>query len=142
MTIEHDIALGERLGRGVFSSSKAKRARRGRVLHNVFLEKAGEAEISTDRLDKAPVMEAISVAESVAVARGDSFYGWATLDAEIATQSGRKVEATPRLDNPYHADIVLPGAAIEDREVQKRHAQELADASKWLDLADAAEQTD
>ncbi len=108
-------------------------------MHSVFLEKAGEAQISTDRLDKSPIAEAISIAKSVAAARANPFYGWATLTAEMATQSERGVAATPRLDNPYHADIVLPGSAIEDREEQKRHAQELADASKWFDLADAAE---
>ena len=32
----------------------------------------------------------------------------------------------------YHADIVLPDKAADEREEQKQHAQELADAAQWL----------
>ena len=52
--------------------------------------------------------------------------------AEDAVRNGRRAGASPILDqNPYHADIVLPRIASEDREDQKRHAQELADMSRW-----------
>ena len=72
----------------------------------------------------------------MAAARGKTFYGWAVIDAETAASNGRQVTASPQLDNPYHADIVLPDAAVEDREEQKRHAQELADASIWRNRDD------
>ena len=54
------------------------------------------------------------------------------LESEDAAGNGRRVVASPILDqNPYHADIVLPSVVAEDREEQKRHAQELADMSRW-----------
>ena len=128
-----DIAPEERLGRDVFSSNQAKRARRGRIPINVFLEREGEALLSVDRLDLAPPKEAVEVADRVAAARSRTFYGWAVVWTKTAGSNGRKVTASPQLDNRYHADIVLPDLAVEDREEQKRHAQELADASAWRD---------
>ena len=136
MTVEDDIAPEENLGRDVFSNSQAKRAGRGRIPINVFLEREGEPELSVDRLDLASPGEAAGIADGVAAARGRTFYGWAVIDAHTAASNGRQAIASPQLDNPYHADIVLPNAAVEDREEQKRHAQELADASVWWNRDD------
>jgi len=36
--------------------------------------------------------------------------------------------------NPFHADILLPDTAIEDRDEQKQHAQELATEAQWRGL--------
>lgn len=131
MTAEDDIAPEENLGRDVFSSGQARRADRGRVPIHVFLGREGEPELSVDRLDLASPGEAAEIADGVAAGRGETFYGWAVVDAETAASNGRQVTASPQLDNPYHADIVLPDAAVEDREEQKRHAQELADEATW-----------
>ena len=131
MTIGDDIASGEHLGRGVFSSRHRDRARRARVPHHVFLEIAGEARLSVDRLDVASPEEAIEIAQDVATSRNATFYGWAVVTVEQAYDNGRRVIATPQLHNRCHADIVLPDPAVEDREEQKRHAQELADSSIW-----------
>jgi len=98
---------------------------------HVFLEKEGEARLSVDRLDVAPAAEASEIADRVATARKRTFYGWAVVTSETAAANGRRVLATPQPENPYHADIVLPDLAAEDREEQKRHAQELADSSVW-----------
>ena len=84
-----------------------------------------------DRLDVAPPPEATELADNVASARSATFYGWAVVAVKRAAANGRQVIATPQLDNPYHADIVLPAPDVEDREEQKRHAQELADSSIW-----------
>ena len=131
MTDGSDIAPGESLGRGVFSGRHRDRAGRARVPHHVFLERRGEARLSVDRLDLAPPEEAIEIAERVAAGRRATFYGWAVVAADRAAANGRRVAATPLPDNPYHADVVLPDIAVEDREEQKRHAQEPADASIW-----------
>ncbi len=125
------IAPGEILGRGVFSSRHRDRARRARVPFHVFLERAGVARLSVDRLDAASPDAAVRIAEQVAAARRATFYGWAIVIAEKAGADARQVIATPRPNNPYHADIVLPDIAVEDREEQKRHAQQLADSSRW-----------
>lgn len=129
---EH-VCLQEELGRGVFSSKNAKRAKRSRVPAHVFLEKLGEPKISVDRMSVAPLEEVVKVAERVAAGRDASFYGWAIVTAKRIRENKREVVATPLPENPYHAEILLPEGAAEDREEQQRHAQELADASRWQD---------
>ncbi len=136
--IFEQVGLQEELGRGVFSSKNAKRAKRSRVPAHVFLEKLGEPKISVDRLSVAPLDAVVKVAERVAVGRGASFYGWAIVIAKRIRENRREVVATPLPDNPYHADILLPETAADDREEQQRHAQELADASRWKDRPNAA----
>lgn len=125
------IASDEDLGRGVFSSKQARRARSAGVRLNVFLERPGQLKISVDRLSLAPVDVADAMAESVAAARGANFYGWAVITAGAASADGRCVLATPLPDNPYHADIVLPELAAHNLRTQREHAQKLADASRW-----------
>ena len=98
---------------------------------NVFLSQKGSTEISVDRLTLAPEDKATAIAGKVASARNREFYGWAVVTAAKAGDDGRRVKATPTTDNPYHADIILPDLAAQDEEEQKRHAQELADTSRW-----------
>ncbi len=139
MTIPNDIALNEELGRGVFSKDQAKRAQRSRVPLNAFLVQEDTAEVSVDRLTLAPLDEATEIADLTANARNRNFYGWAIVTAKKACKNGRSVIATPIPNsNPYHADIVLPTFSVQNqREKQKRHAQELADASCWRKRTDA-----
>ena len=44
----------EELGRGIFSRSQRRRAANGVIPYQVFLERAGERNISVDRLSTAP----------------------------------------------------------------------------------------
>ena len=101
----------------------------------VFLEGWGKVTLSVDRLDFAEPEEMAALGDKVAVGRSVNrtvtFYGWAVIDAEDAGSSERRVVYTPRPDNPYHTDIILPDSAAEDRDEQISHAQELADASLW-----------
>ncbi len=131
MTAKDDIEPGESLGRDVFSSKQAGLASRGKIRHYIFLEKKGEPRISVDRLDFASPGEATEIADRAAVGRNKPFFGWAVVKADAAASNGRQVTASPQTDNPYHADIILPDAAVEDRDEQKRHAQELADEASW-----------
>lgn len=131
MSVPKQIASDEDLGRGIFSSKQAKRARRSGVPFHVFLERYGERRISTDRLSVAPANEAEAIADRVAGARGRSFHGWAVVLADEAASDGRRVLNTPLCDNPYHADIELPALAADDREEQKWHAKLLARRSHW-----------
>ena len=127
-----DVTGEEELGRRVYSGRAAQRASRSRVPLTVFLEKAGVSDLSSDRLSIAPPAEAIAIAVRDGIARSASFYGWAVVTADQASQNGRRAVATPLPDNPYHADICLPELSSEDyRDEQKRHAQELADLSTW-----------
>ena len=132
VSIPQQIASDEELGRSVFSRSHANRALRSTVPHHVFLPQRGNARISVDRLSLAPKSKALELAEENAANRCRTFYGWATVDAATARRNKRNVVATPIPNsNPYHCDIVLPKSAALDREEQIRHAQELADATKW-----------
>lgn len=97
--------------------------------------------LSVDRLSVAPPDEATEIAEAVAVKRNATFYGWAFLTASSARENEREAIASPKENNPYHADIVLPQAAVEDREEQKRHALELADASSWRERPNSSQNT-
>lgn len=127
-----DPGMSESLGRGVFSRRSASRARRSSAIpKRVFLERKGVTEISVDRLDLMSEVEAVEMARAVADNRDAKFYGWAVLVTERACRSSRRVRASPTAENPYHADIVLPDSVGEDYEEQVRHAQELADDSRW-----------
>lgn len=140
MSVPRDIAPQEELGRGVFSRRHAARARRSRIPLNVFLERPGQTDLSVDRLGFASAEQAAENGDRVAAARGSTFYGWAVVTAENAGGNGRRVASSPLTDNPYHADISLPNLAAEDREEQKRHAQELADVSRWRARSDSHEE--
>lgn len=124
----------DQLGRGIFESKVRDQARRGRIRHTVFLEKEEVESLSVDRLDHAPDEEMAEIGNRNARLRGPnrSFYGWASLTVIVASQNGRTVRATPKLDNIYHADIDLKvPQSIERRDVQKEHANSLASAAIW-----------
>ena len=131
MTIPNEIHPSEKLARSVFSGRRAKRAKRGTVPADIFQERAGVTRISVDRLDHAPLAAAVAIAEKNAAAREQKFYGWVVISERKAATSERRVKASPRPDNPYHADIVLPDIVKEDPDERTRHAQELADSSSW-----------
>ena len=127
MDIPPEITPEEELGRSVLSSREAKRADRKEIPMSVFVER-GVFCLSSDRLTIAPLPEAIQIAEQRAQERGPdrSFYGWAIVMAEKARERRRRVAASPRPGNPYHADIILPS-----EEEQNQHALELARLSRW-----------
>ena len=127
---ESVIALSEELERHVMSSGQARRAKRS-VPHHVFLERAGQAEVSVDRLTTMDPNKATANADGLAARRSRTFYGWAVVSAEAAARSGRHIRASPAKENTAHADIVLPDLAVEKRDEQIRHARELADESTW-----------
>ena len=137
MTKYHELDSEERLGRRVFSSGHVTNVKEGgRVRLYAFLEREGESRISMDRLGLAPPDKILAMAKRAAERRSTeiqkrTFYGWAVIAADRARMSGRMVQATPRADNEFHADIILPDSAINDRVKRKRHAQELADMSSW-----------
>lgn len=116
----------------MFSSRDAKRAARNKIPTSVFHEKPGVRCLSSDRLTIAPRQKAIQIAESVGEGRCPprSFYGWAVVVAEKAEACGRQVVASPKLDNPYHADIVLP-SEVPSEDEQEQHALALVRNARW-----------
>ena len=133
-TIPSFVSAWEELGRGIFSSRQSNQAARGRVPYQVFLERIGERKISVDRLTCAPTSgDVAAIAERVGARRTPprNFYGWAVVAKEPVEQSGGLVKASPLPGNPYHADIVLPDAAVENEEARRQYATRLAGRSEW-----------
>ena len=118
------------LGRAVFSSRQARKAKRGVVEDSIFLKKPGSVSLSVDRFGFYSEKELTSIQDKNAELRSQkelrrSFYGWVNIKAEKACRNNRKVQATPKEgSNPYHADIILPEGI--DRDQQITHARELA----------------
>ena len=124
----------EELGRGVFSRSHRRRAANtGMIPYQAFLERAGERTISVDRLSRAPLEKAAANARWVAKQRTPvrNFYGWAVVSVENVQKLGLDVTDSPYPENPYHADIVLPSSAAENREEQEHYAWDLARVASW-----------
>ena len=137
------IAPGEELGRRVNSSRHSRRCRRSRVPLQVFMQKPNVIHISVDRLSVAPIEETTAIAVKAieelnqnGTGKPRSFYGWAVVTKEKAIEGGRKAEASPTDDNPYHADIILPRCVATNDVKQKIHAQQLADAAQWCGQAE------
>ena len=128
------VAEWEELGRGIFSRSHRRKAvNTGAVPYQAFLERAGERTISVDRLSHATLEEAAANARRVAEQRIPvrNFYGWAVVSMEDVQKLGLDVAASPYPDNPYHADLVLPSSAAQNREEQEQYALDLALMANW-----------
>ena len=127
----------EELGRGVFSSQQARLSRQNSVPASVFRERDGHREISVDRLSLASVDQAVKNGDAISKTRGPNrtFYGWAVIPAIDMRNIGCDVEAAPLADgtNPYHANIILPEAAIADSGEQDQYTQRLAIKASWKD---------
>ena len=129
------LSAAEPIARGIFSRSHltGKNPHTGvrRVRPNAFLEGEGEQLISVDRTAGAPIEDLVRLGEERALRRRRTFYGWGKLLVSEAEGSGRgvKVRESRKLDNPYHADIVLP----ENTEpaTQKHVARRLARKARW-----------
>lgn len=127
-----EIAPDEEVGRRV-------RSRRHRSLHkNLFVPEPGN-DASVDRLTIASnhkeMQELIELAKRQCAESERNFYGWAVLTAAEVSQNERTVVASPKDENPYHADIVLPENAAHDQIAIGRHAQELADAATFREIS-------
>jgi hypothetical protein len=129
------LSDGERLGRGIFQSDLVKQALRLKaagksgVPYQAFQERPSVERLSIDRLDHAPLATMVELGDRIARLRGParSFYGWAVVTVAQAAESGRRVEATPILDNRYHANILLNLPDGEERlDAARAHAQDLA----------------
>lgn len=118
------IAAAEELGRSLFSRRRGYRA---------FMERPGVRMLSVDRLTYAPPDFAVANADRTARMRNRTFYGWLVITAGRAVAEGFHIQASPLPDgsNPYHADIILPESAVDNRDERLRRAQLLADAAQW-----------
>ena len=120
------------LDRSVFREGRAKRAAKGTIRHDIFLEREGVEVLSVDRLDHAPDQDLAAISDRNAVARRLQFFGWAVVTVSEASRNGRYVRESAQLDNPFHADIHLNIVeAQERRDAEKAHANDLAARAIW-----------
>ena len=122
------LSSDDSLGRYIVSERRAREAlNRGRIAYDVFQESVERDSLSVDRLDLAPDADMAKIADQNASARRKKFFGWAVVLVRQASQMGRRVQPTPFLDNPYHADIHLNlPSGPERRDVRRQHAYNLA----------------
>ncbi len=127
------LSPNEPLGRYVLSESRARKAlRRGEIEYDIFLERIDKDRISVDRLDLASDTEMAEIADEVADARAKRFFGWAVVSVSYASEMGRWVEATPLLNNRFHADVCLKLPRDADRrDAAREHAINLAKGAKY-----------
>ena len=127
----------EELGRRIFSRSTARDAAKNRVPFHLFLEKASVKELSVDRLTVAEpegIAEVVADALQAAANRPsppNTFSGWAVVNVEAVRETGCHVKDSPLPNNRYHADIILPDTAMENKEAQQGYATTLAGKAKW-----------
>ena len=132
-----ELDANEDLGRAAFTRRSRNRGLRGIIDYRDFLESEQAESISVDRMGHAPIDELAAWSRERARNRGTDrrFYGWAVLKVRDANKDGRTVEATPKLQNRYHADIFLNITATgeERKHQQEEHANQLAAHSRWLE---------
>jgi hypothetical protein len=123
------LSPADKLGRRMFSESRARKAERsGRIRYDLFEIDDPRKGISVDVLDHCPDDRIAQIAEAAGRSRRASgFFGWAVVTVEVASASGRFVELSPQLDNPFHADIFLGIDVSEDyKDLVRQHAYDLA----------------
>lgn len=151
----------DKLGRDVLSNTDRKKIMKNNAPPKLFMAKAGQPEISVNRLTPEPGQEppadGVDFASDADLAViGDrrvaelkrlnkispqqKLYGWAVLSVEDTEQNGRRVFSSPEKGNPSHAEILLPIMAMFSKQIRKRHARELAKKTKWRSRP-AAKQT-
>lgn len=126
-TIDDD----DNLGRCVYSGRDKKKINNGHTPYRLFF--TNSPKISVDRLDYKTNEQMTEIADANGENRKQKFYGWAEITVRATKEMDRKVEISPTLDNPWHADIVLPENAKEDEILQKEHAHSLALHARWRD---------
>lgn len=122
-----DIDDDDLLGREMFSKRRVRKAERGLIDPSIFEPPRDKDTLSVDRLDLAPDEKMAEIGDMNGSSQGKPFFGWAQVIVRNARARGREVLASPRLDNPYHADIVLPLPDGEERrDAERQHALNLA----------------
>lgn len=97
----------ELLGRELFSS-KVFNKTKGTIRINAFQPKSTSVPISVNRLSLVPIKSFIALGRRHARKRKLNFYGFAEVEARIVRRIYKEVMGSPTIENPFHADILLP----------------------------------
>lgn len=131
----------EQVGRRSASGSRAVKAYKNRfnrhkpgIPVSAFEPPRGTNELSVDRLGLASDEEMVRIAVATFRVSGRKFYGWFVLSVgdvlSVGTdgRQGCSVVGSPREDNMYHADIVMPVPLDADdrKDAIREYARDLA----------------
>ena len=139
------VAVIERLGREESSERNARKAfRRQRedgedwAPVSKFKPPGNSNEISVNRMDMAPPGDIAEIGQRNASRLKKSFWGWYILSASDVKSTGCSVLPSPLLDNPYHADVVVPVPpdAEDRRDAMTEFARDLAYCATFLPWGD------
>ncbi len=135
------------VGRGLFSSKPLGKLcaaiENGEAPPDYIFGDEGDVRISVDLLrGSCREMTEIGIANAKNRGPDRNFHGWVKFPWRVAQAHGRKVVPSPREEppaNPYHADIVLPSAALPDTArdldtVMKERAKLVADLAGNIQL--------
>ena len=114
----------EELGRRISSTRIWKRVQRGVAPLALFQPRpVDNLKLSVDRVRESYLSDLTGIAVRDDQRRDRNFYGWATVTQDVASKSGRYIEPSPKKDNPYHADIVLPDDSDQHKTELAAHAR-------------------
>lgn len=130
------LAQSERLGRGISSSKHFDRFKKHGICSIKIFIHRNRRKLSVDRLNDDNLSSVCEIAKKREVDRGRTFYGWASVTEDVASSNGRTIADSPQVNNPFHADIVLPACVLTDKKAMEEHATELA-ANAQLQLCEA-----
>lgn len=135
--ISHDEVLG-RHAAGSDDKKKVDRFLRdgdAALPTELFIQEDGHC-LSVDRLHPEHFPDVRNVARHIHQLRHPprELHGWLSVPPTVAGARDREVIESPMtkpVDNPYHADIVLPRVVLTDGPSYEDHAMELASAASW-----------
>ena len=126
----------EWIGRAIFSRTDAERIKRGNSIpYRVLFTKTQS--ISVDRLFEKALLLLTRIQRAHAKKRSKNqgrqvvFCGWLSLKAHVIRQEGRRLEASPQNDNPYHANIIMPSEERDDLIHQAKNLASLRSQFRW-----------
>ena len=137
--IQDDEQLGRRVTNLRYFNKIQKSINRGDAHpcpYQIFKSKLGEAEISVDRIDLAPIKKVAEVAKRIAEQSNREFYGWGVIIYRFLPQ-GFSARPSPdeETSNKYHASLYSPYQVTdggEEKDRREDYARELADKATWL----------
>lgn len=63
--------------------------------------------------------------------------GWLVISVADASRKARQVSPSPKCDNPYHVEIVIPAEHARDWEDAEVHLREFLSLSRWQNRSGA-----
>lgn len=135
------LVAGRQLGRRVRSESRARKSyrnqadsRRRCISKDVFMPPSGSVTLSVDCLGVIFDGQMAQIAIKQLARADKKFFGWYVLTVGDVYKNGCTLRISPKKENRYHADIVLPvdPESKDYRDELKRIANDLATSALFV----------